>query len=66
MTLFTDMSRIVDRLADGHMSRVLAEQEAEVQSILDEAHLSGAMRGEVGVVLVFRVGQYRRLQSRLA
>ena len=66
MTFFTDMSRMVDRLADGYISRVLAEQEAEIQSVLDDAHLSGAMRGEVGVVLVFRVGQYRRIQVRLA
>lgn len=66
MTFFTDMSRMVDRLADGYMSRVLAEQEAEIQSIMEEAMISGAMRGDATVVMVYKAGQFPRLRARLA
>lgn len=66
MTLLTDMGKEVDRLADGVMRRVLLAQEAEIEKVLEDAYVSGAIKGEAWVVMVYRAGQFPRLQARLA
>lgn len=67
MTPLSDMNDAVDRLAGGHMRRILERQEQQIRAVLDEAHASGAIKGEVGVVLVFRRGAgWPNMQARLA
>lgn len=66
MTFLTDMSKEVDRLGGALMRRVLEAQEAEIHSILEEAMISGAMRGDATVVMVYKAGEFPRLRARLA
>lgn len=66
MTPLEYMSMVVDRLADGFMRRELLAQDAEIERVLEEAHVSGAIKGEVCVVMTYRAGQFPRLQARLA
>lgn len=66
MTFLSRMNEHIDRLADNYMQRVLAHQETEIQDILEEALMSGLIRGEAVVVMTYQAGRFPRLRARLA
>lgn len=66
MTFLSRMNEHIDRLAGNYMQRVLAHQETEIQDILEEALMSGLIRGEAVVVMTYQAGRFPRLRARLA
>lgn len=65
MTTLTDMAAEVDRIASSYERWVLAENERQITSVFEEALMTCAIRGEVGVVMVFDRSAPCRTRARL-
>ena len=61
----SELSAEVDRIASSHVRWVFAENERQIASVFEEALMTCAIRGEVGVVLVFDRSAPSRMRARL-